>query len=106
MEEAKSEFKVHVFVCTNKKEGKACCADKDAEKFRSELKAWSRENPEWRKRIRVNASGCLDRCKEGIAIAIYPQNIWLTQVSESDMDEVKKLITNLMIMNEDPEPSK
>jgi len=96
VEKVKSDFKVHVFVCTNKKEGKACCADKDAEKLRADLKAWSRENPQWRKRIRVNASGCLDRCKEGIAVAIYPQNIWLTQVSAADIDDVKALISTLM----------
>jgi len=96
VEEAKSDYKVHVFVCTNKKEGKACCADHHAEKFRSELKAWARENPEWRRRIRINASGCLDRCKEGIAVAIYPQNIWLTHVRADDMDHVKTLITRLM----------
>lgn len=96
MDKDKSDLKVHVFVCTNKKNGKTCCADKNAEELRSSLKDWSRENPDWRKRIRINASGCLDRCKDGIAIAIYPQNIWLTHVESQDIDKVKSVITELM----------
>lgn len=92
----KSELDVHVFVCTNKKEGKTCCADKNSDELRNALKSWARENPSWRKRIRVNASGCLDRCKDGIAMAIYPQNMWLTHVSTDDLGSLKELITRLM----------
>ena len=96
MENAKSGLDVHVFVCTNKKQGKPCCADKDGEGIRAALKDWSKENPAWKGRLRINASGCLDRCNDGVAIAIYPQNIWLTHASTSDLDELKETITGLM----------
>ena len=71
MQESQSEIEVHVFVCTNqKKPGMACCASRGAEDLRRELKDWAKGL--WGKRIRINASGCLDRCEEGVAVAIYP----------------------------------
>jgi (2Fe-2S) ferredoxin len=73
VEKAENDLQVHVFVCTNQKSGKECCA-----------------------RIRINASGCLDRCKEGIAIAIYPQNKWLINVKSSDLEEVQKVIAEIL----------
>jgi (2Fe-2S) ferredoxin len=96
MEETENDLQVHVFVCTNQKSGKECCAQKGAEELRKELKEWTKKNPEWRKRIRINASGCLDRCKEGIAIAIYPQNKWLINVKSSELEEVQKVITEIL----------
>ena len=96
MQHHKSQLGVHVFVCTTKKEGKPCCAAKSGEAVRAALKDWSKENPSWKSRLRVNSSGCLDRCNEGVAIAIYPQNIWLTHAELKDLDELKKRITELM----------
>jgi predicted metal-binding protein len=96
MQEIKSKLGVHVFVCTNKKEGKPCCAAKQGEALRSALKEWSKENPAWKGRLRINASGCLDHCSDGVAIAIYPQNIWITGASLENIDELKRRITGLM----------
>lgn len=69
---------------------------KGAEELRTKLKDWAKENPDWRKRVRINASGCLDRCSEGVAIAIYPQKRWLVSVSTADLEQVKAYITELM----------
>lgn len=96
MDKAHGELELHVFICTNKKDGKECCADKEAEKLREDLKDWSKSNPEWRKKLRINSSGCLDRCKEGIAVAIYPDNLWFTHVEKSDAEDLKATITDLM----------
>ncbi len=96
MEKTKNDIAVHVFVCTNEKKNKECCAPKGGEELRKELKDWAKEQPGWGKRIRVNASGCLDRCTEGIAVAIYPQDKWFVEVSPQDSDELKAEITKLM----------
>jgi (2Fe-2S) ferredoxin len=97
MDKTKGDFKVHVFICTNQRDkGKECCADQGADGILKQLKEWSKQNPEWRKRIRINSSGCIDRCSEGVAIAMYPQNQWLVNVSEKNIDEVKKKIEKLM----------
>jgi (2Fe-2S) ferredoxin len=38
--------------------------------------------------IRINASGCLDRCELGCAMVIYPEGVWYTYASEADIDEI------------------
>lgn len=98
MEETKSEIALHVFICTNQKKdpAKACCAPKGAEALRLELKEWAQQQPGWGKRIRVNASGCLDRCSDGIAVAIYPFGKWLIKTESSDLAALKSEITSLM----------
>ncbi len=95
MQESKSTYKTHVFVCTNDKK----CGPKNAEKLRKALKDWTKDNPEWKKRIRINSAGCLDRCTEPIAVVIYPQNRWLTCVDEDDFKALRKEIEKIM---EDP----
>lgn len=92
MNNVPSNYKSHVFVCTNDKK----CGPRGAEKLRKELKDWARENPEWKRRIRINSAGCLDRCTEPVAIVIYPQNKWLTNVDLDDMDAVKREIEKIM----------
>ncbi len=88
-------LRVHVFVCTNEKKG-SCCGPRGADELRKDLKDWTKEHPEWKKRIRINNSGCLDRCSEGVAVAIYPQNEWFVCAEPKDAKELKERITDLM----------
>mgnify|MGYP003576914510 CR=1 FL=1 len=39
-------------------------------------------------KIRVNQAGCLDRCKEGPVMEIYPDAVWYTYVDRDDIDEI------------------
>ena len=39
-------------------------------------------------KVRINRSGCLDRCGEGPLLVIYPQAIWYTFVDVEDIDEI------------------
>ena len=39
-------------------------------------------------KIRVNQSGCLDRCEEGPVCVVYPEGTWYTYVDEMDVDEI------------------
>tara|TARA_B100001113_G_scaffold175191_1_gene143564 strand:+ start:16152 stop:16379 length:228 start_codon:yes stop_codon:yes gene_type:complete len=43
--------------------------------------------------VRINKSGCLNRCEEGIACVIYPQGIWY-KISDND-EIIDKIILNL-----------
>ena len=45
--------------------------------------------------IRANKTGCLDICELGAAVVIYPDNIWYTQVTIDDVDE----IFNISVLN-------
>ncbi len=46
------------------------------------------------KGVRINQSGCLDRCELGVTIVIYPEGIWYTAATKADIDEI--LTTHLV----------
>ena len=39
-------------------------------------------------RVRVNASGCLDRCELGPTMVIYPEGVWYRYETLEDVDEI------------------
>ncbi len=38
--------------------------------------------------MRVNSSGCLDRCSKGSVIVVYPEGVWYSLKSKEDVEEV------------------
>jgi (2Fe-2S) ferredoxin len=78
------KYKAHLFICTNKKDGKECCADKASESLRKRVKDLAKDK--WGRQVRINASGCLDRCSEGITAVLYPQGEWFTGLRDSEDD--------------------
>jgi len=38
--------------------------------------------------VRINASGCLDRCELGPTVVIYPEGVWYSVTNQQDIDEV------------------
>lgn len=95
MKNSDSTISTHVFVCTNKKTAGACCADRGGEKLRDDLKEWLRSQPEISGRVRINASGCLGKCAQGIATVIYPQKEWLVEITPADIEPLKAKIIDL-----------
>lgn len=78
-------FEKHIFICTNQKpEGKVCCGEKNGmalvEKFREVLAEKGLKG-----KIRAQRSGCLDACKFGPALVIYPEGTYYKNVQESDV---------------------
>lgn len=82
-------FNKHVFICTHERKDSpdTCCATKNGEKLQVELKKRLKEQG-LDGMIRANKAGCLDACKYGAALVIYPQGIWYGGVKESDLDEI------------------
>lgn len=39
-------------------------------------------------KVRVNTSGCLDRCEEGPVCVVYPEAVWYTYIDEADIDDI------------------
>ena len=39
-------------------------------------------------KVRVNTSGCLDRCEQGPVCVVYPEGVWYTYIDEVDVDEI------------------
>jgi len=41
-----------------------------------------------RGKVRVNQSGCLDRCGQGPVCVVYPEGTWYTYTDQKDVDEI------------------
>lgn len=85
-----SYYASHVFFCCNQRSnGAACCKDKGAPEMRAYAKKRVGElglaGPG---KVRINQSGCLDRCDEGPCLVVYPEGTWYTYVDEADIDEI------------------
>jgi (2Fe-2S) ferredoxin len=85
-----SHYSHHLFFCLNRREdGRACCADHDAER----LQAYAKQRIKalglaGEGKVRVNKAGCLDRCDLGPVLVVYPEAVWYTYVDEKDIDEI------------------
>lgn len=87
----------HLFICTNKKELGGCCASKGSAQLKDQTKKIASEALLAEKgRFRVNASGCLGRCSEGITAVLYPQGKWFTGLKANAapilVEELKKAL--------------
>jgi (2Fe-2S) ferredoxin len=82
-------YQRHVFFCTNQRPDghpRGCCKAKDSEKLRNYMKARAKELG--LKRVRINSSGCLDRCELGPTLVIYPEGVWYKCESIADADRI------------------
>ena len=85
-----SKYKKHIFVCINERDPKSPkgdCASCDAMKIRMKFVQLINQNS-LKGQVRANKSGCLDACELGAVIVIYPDNIWYTNVSLDDVEEI------------------
>ena len=83
-------FQKHVFICTNRRDAdnpKGSCAPKGADEVKDEFKRLMHERG-LKKRMRANASGCLDQCAHGVTIVVYPEQVWYGCVKVSDVAEI------------------
>ena len=83
-------FEQHVFICMNQREdGRPCCGAQGAlaaqKHAKKRIKQLDLNGPG---KIRINQSGCLDRCEEGPVLVVYPQGTWYTYVDISDIDDI------------------
>ena len=70
-------------------DGRPCCAARGAQAAQQHAKARLKQlNLTGKGKIRINQSGCLDRCDEGPVMVVYPQGIWYTYVDNDDIDEI------------------
>jgi len=83
-------FKRHIFFCLNeRKNNEACCAQQGAQAAfdhcKKRVKDLGLTGPG---QVRVNKSGCLDRCAAGPVAVVYPEGVWYTYVDQADIDEI------------------
>ena len=87
-----SYYRRHVFFCTNDRgpdsDRPSCnrCGSQAMRDYAKErVKALGLAGPG---QVRVNSSGCLDRCEEGPVCVVYPEGVWYTYVDKHDVDEI------------------
>jgi (2Fe-2S) ferredoxin len=88
-EQINSFYRYHLFFCTNQRQaGEACCENHQAQAMRDYVKARSKELDLIRHGVRANTAGCLNRCKHGPVLVIYPQGVWYSYKNQADIDEI------------------
>ena len=91
-DEQQSFYQHHVFFCMNERDGKDArqsCGKCGAEKAQKHAKKRIKElGLSGQGKVRINQSGCLDRCEEGPVLVVYPEGTWYTYVDTSDIDDI------------------
>ena len=94
-------YDFHVFCCVNERPESAvreCCKRKKSLELRNYMKKRVREL-KLEKKIRINQSGCLDKCELGPIMVIYPEGVWYSFKNSQDVEEIiKSHLTNGIIV--------
>ena len=86
MRDIGKKYRKLVLVCTNcREDGRECCAMKGAVELHKKLKEAMRAAD---LTVRVSKSGCLDRCAEGVIVAIMPDDKWFGAATEDDIADI------------------
>jgi len=85
-----SYYQRHIFFCLNQRDnGENACMQHGAqagfEHCKARVKAEGLMGPGG---VRVNKSGCLDRCAGGPVAVVYPEAVWYTYLDTDDIDEI------------------
>ena len=97
-------YKQHIFFCTNIRQdkNKRSCGSKEVLELRNYMKEKIKESGI--RGIRVNNAGCLNRCKKGPLMVIYPEGTWMKVTNKKDINQIiekyiknKKLLKKLLI---------
>ncbi len=83
-----SRFEKHIFICINQRyDGRQCCGKTQGEELVFTLKQLVKMH-RLQGKIRVNKSGCLDACKLGPAMVIYPEGTWYGKLTKEKVEEI------------------
>ena len=94
--ENESPYICHIFVCVNDRHGKRkSCADGQSPEIRTALKQAVYDRG-WKGRVRVSQCGCMGLCAHGPNIILYPQKVWYSGVTASDIDTILKRVEAFM----------
>tara|TARA_B100000886_G_scaffold325147_1_gene270455 strand:+ start:452 stop:715 length:264 start_codon:yes stop_codon:yes gene_type:complete len=81
------EFKKHLFICTS-------CKTQDGTEgagteIQKELKSFFKISyPDIK--IRINKSGCLSKCRQGVNAVCYPEGNWFSELKKEDTNILKE----------------
>ena len=85
-----SVYDHHIFVCLHQRDesdGRGCCTARGGESVHRWFKAEGKRR-DWKGRIRVNRSGCLDQCALGPTVVVYPEGVWYRPETAEDVRRI------------------
>lgn len=88
-DDPKPYYEAHVFACVNERPAghkRGSCKERGAEPLRNYMKARAKELG--LEHLRINQSGCLERCELGPTMVIYPEGIWYSYQTLADAEEI------------------
>lgn len=90
-------YEKHIFICTNQKDpGKQCCGEAHGmalvEKFREVIAEKGLKG-----KVRAQRSGCLDACKFGPSLVVYPEGTYYGSVK---IEDVERIVEGHVLNNE------
>ena len=83
-------YERHVFVCTNERppdNPKGSCTARGAIEVLAAFKRLVGERAGGRP-IRAQKAGCLDYCRHGVTVVVYPEAVWYGRVTVADVEEI------------------
>lgn len=107
-----STFKRHIFVCINQRtpdDPRGSCSKLGSEALHARFKAEAKRL-NLKDVVRANKAGCLDHCAQGPSVVIYPEGVWYSVKTETDVTEimerhiVKGEIVTRLLMPDHPAP--
>ena len=82
-------YDYHIFCCVNERPDSAvrgCCKKKNSLILRNHMK--KKVNELGLQRVRINQSGCLDKCESGPIMVIYPEGVWYSFKNFKDVEDI------------------
>jgi len=87
MKEVNVNYRKHVLVCVNERDG-SCCSKVGGNEIHRKLKEYVFNNG-LASSVWVTKARCLGFCNDvGATIVIYPDRKWFTEVKEEDLDGI------------------
>lgn len=77
-------------MCVNERPAdhpKGCCKAKGGVEVRDEIKTQLAARG-LAATVRANNAGCLDQCAQGVAVVVYPEQVWYGNVTVADVAEL------------------
>jgi (2Fe-2S) ferredoxin len=82
----------HLLICIKSRDGaRKSCGDSTNPELKAILKEEIKKRG-WKPQVRISESSCLGLCDAGPNMIIYPQKIWLSEVTPDDVPEILELV--------------
>ena len=82
-------YQRHMFICAHERGPEAkrpCCLTRGGMDLMKRLKNAAKQ--EGLSGVRVQKSGCLDFCENGISCVVYPEGVWYTLTGEENIPDL------------------